>query len=84
MRARCALPDEPEASIDPDTVCQLCHRADDEATMLICDECLDGFHVECLGLSDVPATDLWSCPACVDKEVKRKASEGKAKAAWLP
>ena len=30
-------------------------------SILLCDECHDGFHLKCVGLEDVPEADDWYC-----------------------
>jgi hypothetical protein len=46
--------------------CQLCGSPKHAATMVICDVCSTGWHLECLTppLSEVPVGH-WSCPECV-------------------
>jgi hypothetical protein len=34
--------------------------------MLLCDECDEGFHTECIGLLDLPDCDLWYCDECLE------------------
>jgi hypothetical protein len=48
-----------------DLPCQICRSAQDDADMLLCDLCGDGYHTFCLEppLSDIPAGD-WFCPDC--------------------
>jgi hypothetical protein len=47
-----------------DFPCVLCGSPDDEATMLICDGCLKGYHLGCLQppLAAVPEQEIWVCP----------------------
>ncbi|CAH4037870.1 unnamed protein product [Pieris brassicae] len=48
------------------TVCEICARSDNEDTMLLCDGCDLGYHMQCLTppLTEVPATEQWFCPNC--------------------
>jgi hypothetical protein len=32
---------------------------------IICDQCENMFHLACVGLSELPATNVWFCPTCV-------------------
>ncbi|KAJ8723581.1 hypothetical protein PYW08_003493 [Mythimna loreyi] len=51
--------------IEDPTVCEVCGRTDNEETMLLCDGCDLGYHMQCLTppLSEVPI-DQWLCPNC--------------------
>ncbi|XP_059045610.1 PHD and RING finger domain-containing protein 1-like [Achroia grisella] len=51
--------------IEDPTMCEVCGRTNDEETMLLCDGCDLGFHMQCLSppLTEVP-TDQWLCPNC--------------------
>ena len=53
------------ARITDATACVICHRADGEDTMLLCDGCNTPYHLECLvpPLLQVPA-GTWLCPTC--------------------
>ena len=46
--------------------CLTCNSGDDDAFMLLCDECDDSYHTYCLypPLSEIPEGD-WRCPDCV-------------------
>lgn len=46
-----------------DLACVRCGAADRDAEMVLCDRCDSGYHVGCVGLSEVPQGD-WECPAC--------------------
>lgn len=50
---------------DPPTYCQICGLCDREEALLLCDECDNGYHLDCLDppLSVVPI-DEWHCPEC--------------------
>jgi hypothetical protein len=69
--APCFLP-ELDASVDPtrapvsaDLPCTVCGRIDGDDTMLLCDGCNAGYHMECLmpPLLAIPAGD-WFCGRC--------------------
>lgn len=47
------------------TACEMCVSAEGSATMLICDNCSRGFHLECLRptLEQLPNVQ-WICPGC--------------------
>jgi hypothetical protein len=69
--APCFLP-ELDASIDPtrapvgaDLPCAVCGRIDGDDTMLLCDRCNAGYHMECLvpPMSEIPPGD-WFCGRC--------------------
>ena len=47
-----------------ETVCKVCEHGNNPESMLLCDGCDDGFHIYCLNISQVPATD-WFCPMCM-------------------
>ena len=32
--------------------------------MLICEDCQQGFHLECFGLATIPEEDQWVCAGC--------------------
>jgi hypothetical protein len=53
--------------------CQVCRSAGDEGTMLLCDSCLEEWHMGCLepALRAVPA-GVWLCPHCVEREQARQ------------
>ncbi|KAI3890947.1 hypothetical protein MKW92_030691 [Papaver armeniacum] len=43
-----------------DDICSICHHG---GTLLLCDQCPSSFHLNCLGLEDVPVGN-WFCPSC--------------------
>ncbi|XP_026422540.1 uncharacterized protein LOC113318575 [Papaver somniferum] len=43
-----------------DEICSICHHG---GTLLLCDQCPSSFHLNCLGLEDVPVGN-WFCPFC--------------------
>lgn len=47
------------------TYCRICTRSDREESMLLCDGCNQGYHMECLvpALQEVPA-EFWYCDDC--------------------
>ncbi|CAH2085107.1 unnamed protein product [Euphydryas editha] len=51
--------------VEDPTLCEICGSSDDEETMLLCDGCDLGYHMQCLTppLSEIPA-DQWLCPNC--------------------
>ena len=48
-----------------DIVCELCGSGENDDSVLLCDECNRGFHMECLAppLTSVPEGD-WRCSDC--------------------
>ncbi len=64
-------------SIDAERIesirCLVCSRGDDEAFMLLCDECDDSYHTFCLypPIKEIPKGD-WRCPPCVAKICKEQ------------
>lgn len=46
-----------------ETICKVCERGNNPDKMLLCDSCDDGFHIYCLNIPQIPATD-WHCPMC--------------------
>lgn len=59
---------EDDAPIDPDLMCKICNRPDQEHLMLLCEECRAGFHTFCITppLPAVPEHD-WYCTQCSAK-----------------
>ncbi|XP_026736700.1 PHD and RING finger domain-containing protein 1-like [Trichoplusia ni] len=51
--------------IEDPTICEVCGSTEHEETMLLCDGCDLGYHMQCLTppLSEVPI-DQWLCPNC--------------------
>ncbi|KAJ6803657.1 uncharacterized protein M6B38_189280 [Iris pallida] len=43
-----------------DAICSVCH---DGGSLVLCDHCPSSFHLDCVGLKDVPKGD-WFCPSC--------------------
>ncbi|VDL57317.1 unnamed protein product [Hymenolepis diminuta] len=54
-----------EPVVEDNTYCEICHSPDDEANLLLCDNCDKGYHTYCLSnpLSEIPEGD-WFCPEC--------------------
>lgn len=50
--------------MDPNLACSVCGKADNDSEMLVCDGCVEGFHLGCVGLEAVPDTAEWSCHGC--------------------
>lgn len=48
-----------------DIACELCGSGENDESVLLCDECNRGFHMECLAppLTSIPEGD-WHCPDC--------------------
>eukprot|EP00975_Prorocentrum_lima_P039744 8350495-Prorocentrum_lima.AAC.1 len=48
-----------------DAQCQVCHRVDQAESMLLCDQCNCGWHMQCLQpvVTSIPEGD-WFCPVC--------------------
>lgn len=69
--APCHLPDiDPAvdhclAKPDAKLPCKVCHFPEPEDTMLLCDACRTGWHMECMDASmkEVPR-GIWVCPQC--------------------
>lgn len=61
-----------------DAACQGCGSASDPDSMLLCDSCDDGYHMECLQppLTSVPDGD-WDCPTCCT--VKKAGDSGSSR-----
>ena len=57
--------DHSRAKIHVDAACEVCNFPDAEATMLICDGCSRGWHLQCI---TPPMTEMpkgaWICPNC--------------------
>ena len=52
----------------------LCGVCDEGGELLICDgDCLQAFHVECLGFSEPPETAKWYCDDCKKKQKQKIA-----------
>ena len=50
------------APVTADTRCEKCNSPEDEANMLLCDNCDRGYHMRCIGMSKLPAKSHgWLC-----------------------
>lgn len=60
------------------TLCEICHRGDDEENIVLCDKCNKGFHLYCLKpiLPSVPSGE-WFCDNCREKDRKKYISNRK-------
>jgi hypothetical protein len=60
-------------TVPADHPCQVCRSPGDPERMLLCDYCLEGWHMGCLepALTSVPA-GIWLCPHCVEAERARQ------------
>ena len=67
---------DPYSAYLAELFCERCGRLDNEAEMLICDDCDQGFHMFCLvpPLKKIPRGD-WRCPQCVSKKVEKPPAE---------
>lgn len=52
-------------AVDGDTKCEVCDSADGEDTMVLCDNCDDGYHLHCISpaLRNIPK-GRWFCDEC--------------------
>ncbi|PKA60272.1 chromodomain-helicase-DNA-binding protein 4 [Apostasia shenzhenica] len=48
------------SSYQSDSICSVCH---DGGSLVLCDHCPSSFHLDCVGLEDVPP-EKWFCPSC--------------------
>ena len=78
--------------------CTVCGGKQDSHHLLLCDECNDAFHLQCLSppLTELPSDDYWYCPSCKrdeneivraggKRQMKKKIkepSENKSKRDW--
>lgn len=48
-------------------MCEVCHKTTNAATMLLCDgvKCNKGYHMSCIGLTDMPMERRWYCNQCI-------------------
>jgi hypothetical protein len=86
--APCHLPnidtriDYSRAPVEPSLRCVVCQDSGNEAAMVICDACNEGWHLQCMvpPLEAVPP-GLWVCPACTVKGIRPEDVEARAQAA---
>src|SRR5690242_15409216 len=62
------MPDATGPAIDPETACLACGSQSRPESMLICDQCQQGFHLYCFGLPSIPEEDEWICQGCRELE----------------
>ncbi len=60
--------------------CKICRRKNKEEYIVVCDQCCQGYHYECLRGYAMETTknsinDLWYCPACRPQSVSRRRYE---------
>ncbi|KAG8179155.1 hypothetical protein JTE90_023617, partial [Oedothorax gibbosus] len=69
-------PKQSRVLYDITTYCEVCKKANNAGTLLLCDCCDLGYHCKCLQppLQEVPA-GVWYCPVCVTVETKIKKSK---------
>ncbi|KAK3233483.1 hypothetical protein CYMTET_56223 [Cymbomonas tetramitiformis] len=50
-----------------DARCQVCHKANRPTSILLCDDCNQGYHLSCLQpkLTRMSAEEFWYCPKCL-------------------
>ncbi|ORZ15922.1 hypothetical protein BCR42DRAFT_451835 [Absidia repens] len=51
--------------------CVCDHPTDDEKMMVQCDECQLWLHLDCVGANDAILDDIYHCPRCTDRLMKR-------------
>ena len=57
--------------VTADTRCEKCNSPDDEANMLLCDNCDKGYHMKCIGMSRLPAkAHGWLCNSCLTPQTR--------------
>ncbi|KAK3286000.1 hypothetical protein CYMTET_6419 [Cymbomonas tetramitiformis] len=50
--------------------CGTCHRT---GLLIMCDGCIEAYHLDCVGISAVPPEDVkWYCPGCVSAQTTRE------------
>ncbi|KAL1524909.1 hypothetical protein AB1Y20_019787 [Prymnesium parvum] len=58
-----------------------CAKCGGFGLLVMCDNCPEVYHPECLGLESVPEDDFWQCPNCI---IKADASKQQAEARGSP
>jgi len=66
--------DDEEEEEEEDDVCAECGEAEENETLLICDDCTQSYHLECVGLDAVPDDPEWFCKACVKKRSSKRGA----------
>ncbi|CAF4586824.1 unnamed protein product, partial [Rotaria magnacalcarata] len=58
------------------TACKICFKSDRPEVLLLCDDCDDAYHLECLRpkLLSIPDGD-WYCPLCEHKKLSNHLIE---------
>lgn len=67
--------------------CKICRKKNKEEFIVVCDQCCQGYHLDCLRDDFSSATnnnknslnDLWYCPACRPQSKSRRRSERQTK-----
>jgi hypothetical protein len=68
--------------------CKICRKKNKEEYIIVCDQCCQGYHLECLRGYSINNTknsinDLWYCPACRPQSISKrrydKSEEKKSK-----
>ena len=49
---------------NPVYVCKICSHDLHEQPSIVCDHCLQWFHVQCVGLKNIPKKKHWFCREC--------------------
>jgi hypothetical protein len=62
--------------------CKICRRKNKDEFIVVCDQCSQGYHFECLrgySLSNTKnsTNDLWYCPACRPQSISRRRYDKK-------
>ena len=60
--------------------CKICRKKQKDEYILVCDQCCQGYHLECLRCYTINDTksstnDLWYCPACCPRSISRRRYE---------
>ena len=60
------------------TMCEVCHKGDDDENIILCDKCNRGYHLYCLKpiLPSVPSGE-WYCDKCRERDIKKYYSNRK-------
>ena len=62
--------------------CKICRRKHKDEFIVVCDQCCQGYHLECLRGYEINNTknsinDLWYCPACRPQSISRRRYDKK-------
>ena len=59
--------------------CKICRKKHKDESIVVCDQCCNGFHQECLrsspGNTQKSINDLWYCPACRPRAAAKRRTE---------